>query len=199
MSRPGEVWLLRHAATEWSVSGRHTGSRSDVPLTAEGRDAAVRLREGLAKVPFEAVFASPMRRTVETATLAGLAEGMTLDADLREWDYGDLEGLTTPQIRERFAAWTIWDGPVPGGESAESVAARAHAVIGRIAAFEGRVAVVSHGHFSRVLTAIWLGLGPREGRCFTLDTGTISVLSWEHEHPTLRRWNGAAATPGVSR
>ncbi len=195
MSRPHEVWLLRHAATEWSVGGRHTGSRSDIPLTAEGREAASRLRETLAGIAFEAVLASPLRRTVDTATLAGLGDAMALDADLREWDYGELEGLTTPQIRERFPGWTIWEGPVPGGESAEAVASRARAVIGRIAAFEGRVAVVSHGHFSRVLAATWLGLGPREGRCFMLDTGTVSVLSWEHEHPSLRRWNGGSSGP----
>ena len=50
---------------------------------------------------------------------------MIVDPDLREWDYGDFEGRTTDEIRERFPGWSIWTGPWPGGESPDEVAARA--------------------------------------------------------------------------
>lgn len=193
--QPSELWLLRHAATEWSGNGRHTGCRSDIPLTEEGRSAARRLATVLGGISFDLVLASPLQRTLETARLAGLGDAMRIEPDLREWDYGDLEGLTTPQIRERYPQWTIWSGPIPGGESPDAVAARARRVIDRIRGVGGRVALVSHGHFSRVFTATWLGLDPREGSCFALDTGTYSILGWEHEYPTMRRWNEQVQPP----
>ena len=186
---PPELWLLRHAATDWSENGRHTGCRTNLPLNAAGRAAAMPLRKALENVSFAAVLSSPLDRCVETCRLAGRGETMKTDPDLVEWDYGDFEGLTTPQIRERYPAWTIWSGPWPGGETADEVGARAKRVIERLRGIPGRVAIFSHGHFSRVLAATWLGFGAAEGKAFALDTGTYSVLGWEHEYPTLRKWN----------
>ena len=68
--------------------------------------------------------------------------------------------------------------------------ARADRVIERVRGGPGGdVALFAHGHILRVLTARWCGLDPAEGRCFSLDTATLSVLGWEHEYPTVRRWN----------
>ena len=58
---------------------------------------------------------SPRQRARDTARLAGHPEA-EVDEDLAEWDYGDLEGRTTEQIRDQYPGWTIWDGPVPGGK-----------------------------------------------------------------------------------
>ena len=90
------VWLIRHAATEWSVSGQHTG-RTDIPLLEEGRDAARKLPGRLAGQTFARVLVSPLGRARETAELAGLMDDAELRDDLMEWDYGDYEGLTTPR------------------------------------------------------------------------------------------------------
>ena len=112
------------------------------------------------------------------------------DADLREWDYGAYEGRTTDEIRAEVPGWTVWTGPVPDGETPAQVGERADRIIARIAAIEGDVALVAHGHLLRVLAARWLGLPPEDGRRFVLDTASISTLGWEREARVLRHWNG---------
>lgn len=196
MNRPGlasenGIWLVRHGATDWSASGRHTG-RTDVPLTAEGRREAAALVRSLDPQRFALVLSSPLGRAVETARLAGYAGVVTLDPDLREWDYGEYEGLTIGQIRERDPAWTIWRGPVPNGETLTQVAARAERVLARVSGVDGNVLLFSHGHFLRVLTAAYLGLAPETGARFALETGTVNVLGHEHADHTLLRWNASA-------
>jgi broad specificity phosphatase PhoE len=188
------VWLVRHGETEWSRDGRHT-SHSDLPLTSVGEAAAAALRATLATAlggdPFDLVLTSPRRRARRTAELAGFADA-AVDPDLVEWDYGEYEGVTTPQIRKSVPGWTVWSHPSPGGESAEQVGARADRVIGRVREYAGQVLVFGHSHALRVLTARWLGQPPEEGRLFKLDTATVSVLGYERETPVLLRWNSPA-------
>jgi broad specificity phosphatase PhoE len=183
-----EVVLVRHGATEWSTSGRHTGS-TDIALDDEGRAQAKALGDRLAGWNFSLVLTSPLQRARETCALAGLADGAQVDADLAEWDYGDYEGRTTEQIRETRPGWTVFDGGVVNGETVEQVGARADRVIGRVAAMDGTVAVFSHGHMLRILGARWLGLPPADGRLLALDTATLSVLGHEHEARVVWRWN----------
>ncbi|TDD45377.1 histidine phosphatase family protein [Nonomuraea terrae] len=187
-----EMLLLRHGETEWSKAGRHTG-RTDLPLTEHGEEQA-RALAPLVKEPFDLVLVSPAQRARRTAELAGLTD-YQVDADLWEWDYGGYEGITTPDIRRTRPGWYLWrDGVIPGdtehpGESAAEVAVRADRVIERARATEGRVALVAHGHFLRVLAARWLRLAPEEGRLLKLDTGTYSRLGFEHAEPVLTAWN----------
>jgi broad specificity phosphatase PhoE len=182
-----EVWLVRHGETEWSRDGRHT-STTDLPLTADGEAVAKGLRDRLDDVSFDLVLTSPRERARDTARLAGHPEAV-VDDDLAEWDYGDLEGLTTDTIREQHPGWTIWDGPVPGGETAGQVSTRLDRVVARCLAVDGRVLVFGHGHSLRALSARWLGLPVYDGRLLRLDTATISVLGFEHETPVVLRWN----------
>jgi broad specificity phosphatase PhoE len=188
-TRP-QAWLVRHGETEWSKSGRHTG-RTDVPLTDDGRSQARRLKERLGLRRFARVYCSPLSRAIETARLAGYPD-VEKDPDLREWHYGEYEGLTTPEIRKRVPGWSVWTDPVPGGETVEEVAARVDRVIARVRAADGNVALFAHGHVLRVLAARWLDLPPTEGRLFALATATVSVLGWERETPVVERWNAPA-------
>ena len=191
----GELILLRHGETEWSRALRHTG-RTDVPLTAAGAAAAAALAPALAAHQVVAAFTSPAQRAVRTARLAGLVD-VKEDADLWEWDYGGYEGRTTAYIRIERPGWYLWrDGVIPGdadhpGETIAQVAARADAVLGRVRPLlaQGDVALVSHGHLLRVLTARWLRLEPAAGRLFRLDTGTLSTLGTEHSEPVISSWN----------
>jgi probable phosphoglycerate mutase len=191
----GELILLRHGETEWSRDGRHTG-RTDVPLTSKGEAAAAALAPALAARPVVAAFTSPAQRAARTAELAGLA-GAKTDPDLQEWDYGGYEGKTTSQIRSGRPGWYLWrDGVIPGdaahpGETVQQVGARADAVLARVRPLleQGDVALVSHGHMLRVLTARWLLLEPAGGRLFRLDTGTLSTLGAEHDEPVITSWN----------
>jgi len=195
VSRGQEVVLLRHGETEWSRAGRHTG-RTDVPLTARGEEQAGALRASLGERSFALVLTSPMRRARDTARLAGLTA--TADDDLREWDYGDYEGLTTAQIREQRPGWYLWRDGCPGGEPLPAVATRADAVIARIRAIDGDAALVAHGHILRILAARWLGLPGADGRLLALSTATLSTLGYEHDEPAVLRWNAPLLHPGDS-
>ncbi len=186
MSSKPELWLMRHGETEWSLSGAHT-SYTDLQLTAEGAKRAQKLAEMLQGRRFCLILSSPMKRALDTAKLAGLAPEVT--DDLKEWNYGSYEGLTTPEIQKSAPNWTIWTGNPPGGEIASEVAARADRVIARALEASCDVALFGHGHMLRVLTARWLGLGPEAGRFFALSTGTISVLGWERETRVIKIWN----------
>jgi broad specificity phosphatase PhoE len=183
-----EVVLVRHGETEWSRDRKHT-SRTDVPLTAEGRRQAEALGDALRGRRFAAVWTSPRVRATETCRLAGFGEGAVVRDELREWDYGAYEGRTTVEIRDERPGWTLWRDGVPDGETAEDVGARADRVVAELRQLAEDALVFSHGHFLRVLTARWLGLDPRDGCLFALDTGTIGVLGYERETAVVRLWN----------
>jgi broad specificity phosphatase PhoE len=195
MLRMGELILIRHGETEWSRSGRHTG-RTDVALTDAGRAAAARLAPALAVRHIVATLSSPASRAAESANLAGLPDPV-LDPNLQEWDYGGYEGLTSAEVGRHRIGWYLWrDGVIPGdadhpGESAAEVGARADAVLSTTGPLldAGDVALVAHGHLLRVLTARWLGLEPEAGRFFRLDTGTLSLLGFEHDENVISAWN----------
>jgi len=188
----GEIFLIRHGETIWSISGQHT-SRTDLPLTEEGQHRAADLARRLAGHQFALVLSSPMRRALDTSRLSGFSA--EIEPNLHEWDYGAYEGLTSAEIHKTAPQWTIWSGTPPGGESAAQVGARADHVLQRsmeaLARGEGDVALFGHGHMLRVIAARWLGLTPDSGKFFALDTGTISVLGWEHTARVLRTWNQA--------
>jgi broad specificity phosphatase PhoE len=188
-----QLWLVRHGETEWSASGRHT-SHTDVPLTARGRARATDLRARLAGIEFDLVLSSPLGRARETCALAGFGERAQIAEDLREWDYGSGEGLTTAQIREISPGWTVWSGDLPGSEPAAAVGARADRVIAR--ARDGRRTLAfSHGHVSRVIGARWIDLPVSGGARLQLDTAAVSVLGWERDCPVLHRWNDTGPLP----
>jgi broad specificity phosphatase PhoE len=184
------VWLVRHGETEWAKLGRHTG-RTDVPLTDTGRAQAVTLGRRLDGHPFALVLTSPLSRAAETARLAGFGDVAVTDADLREWDYGALEGRLTTEIRADYPGWTIWRGPWPDGETIDEVAARADRVRARVRAADGDALVIAHGHFLRVFAARWLEQPASTGALFALGTATISMLGWEHESPVIETRNEA--------
>jgi probable phosphoglycerate mutase len=191
----GELILLRHGETEWSLAGRHTG-RTDIPLTPHGEQCAKMLAPMVARRHIVAAVTSPAQRAVRTAALAGLT-GATADPDLWEWDYGGYEGRTTAEIRQERPGWYLWrDGVIPGdaghpGETVEQVAQRTDRVLARVMPLlaGGDVALVAHGHVLRVLTARYLRLEPDAGRLFRLDTGTLSALGTEHAEPVMVSWN----------
>lgn len=189
------LYLLRHGETEWSLSGRHTG-RTDIPLTEKGKEQAKLVAGYMSKITFSKVLVSPLSRAQETAKLAGFSSATTCD-DLTEFDYGSYEGLTTVEIRKNISDWTVWTHPCINGETLAQVEARAKNVISLANSSGGNVAVVSHGHMLRILTAAWLQLPPSEGRHFMLDTSTISILSHERETPAIKLWN-ASVLPNFS-
>ncbi len=186
-----ELFLFRHGQTEWSVNGKHTG-RTDIPLTSAGENqarAAGLTLQTLRKGP-ALVLTSPRQRAVRTAELAGLRIDEQTE-DLAEWDYGDYEGVTTPEIRKTVPGWTVWTHEMPGGETVEQVTARADALLERVRAAlaDTEVILVGHGHFSRVLIARWIGLPATAGVHFGLDPAGVTVLGDERGEPKIEHLN----------
>jgi broad specificity phosphatase PhoE len=195
--RATQLLLVRHGETEWSRLGRHTG-RTDLALTEEGRSQARRLAPALSRWTFAKVLTSPLLRARETCDLAGLGERVEVRADLVEWNYGDLEGLTHEEIDARHPGWVLWRDGCPGGEAPDDVAARVERVIAEVRAIvdapgwqpsSGVVTVFAHGHVLRALVARWLGLSPHDGGIFALDTATVSELGIDGSRPVVVTWN----------
>jgi probable phosphoglycerate mutase len=191
----GDLLLVRHGETEWSVSGQHT-SWTDLPLTQHGEEQAKSLAPLLSQRTYALALTSPLGRAIRTAELAGIT-GTVVEPDLHEWDYGAYEGITTLEIHRTRPDWYLWtDGVPPGpdghpGESPEQIGRRADRVLSRVDAAlpDGDVVLVAHAHFLRVLTARRLGLPPADGRLFQLATGTVGRLSTEHDRPVIAEWN----------
>jgi probable phosphoglycerate mutase len=195
---PARLVLVRHALTaEHRV--RVVG-RLDVPLSADGRAQAERLAERLATEPVAAVYSSPLARALDTAR--PLAARLGLEpipvADLRELDFGELDGLTLEEVGQRYASFLPWtDAPAavefPGGESVVALARRALAAVRSIAADhrDGTAVVVSHGVTLRAVLADALGM--ELDRMFRLDVthGGISVVEWYGDRPLVRSVNVA--------
>jgi broad specificity phosphatase PhoE len=182
----GELWLVRHGETEWSRSGQHTG-RTDIELTAEGEEQARALAARLER-PWALVLTSPLKRALRTVEIAGLSAKP--DPDLMEWDYGHAEGRTTAELSEERGGWRVWTDDTLG-ETVQQLGERCARVLDKVspALQQGDVLIVAHGHFLRVLAAVWLGLPPADGRLFALSPATVSVLGHEREVPVMIRWN----------
>lgn len=174
--------LLRHAGTEWSKTGQHTG-RTEVELTDVGRRqaaTAAAVFDGL-NLTDPLVISSPRQRAQATAELAGLKVD-ELSEELTEWDYGRYEGLTTPQIRESVPGWLIWAQGAADGESVEQVSQRADRAVAlalqHLAIRD--VVFVGHGHFSRAVITRWLELPLAEGIRFGMAPASIAICGFEH-------------------
>lgn len=178
----GEIWVVRHGETAWSAVGKHT-SWTDIPLTPRGEAQARAMGPRLDR-PWDLVLSSPRQRARRTAELAGLSPAV--DEDLREWEYGAAEGLTTRELSVD-RPWSQWDQPL--GESVEELATRVTSLLDRLPS--GAVLLVAHGHVLRVLSAIYLGLDPRVGKHLVLGAGHLGVLGHEHDYPALLAWNVA--------
>ena len=190
-----QVVLVRHGETEWSESGKHT-SFTDLPLTPNGEKQAASLSEPLKSWKFTLIHTSPRQRAVRTAELAGFKARAIDDSDLAEWNYGAYEGMTTAEIRKSDPGWTVFGKTPPGGESATEVAIRCDRLIAKIRATSGDSLLFAHSHILRVLIARWLELPPVDGRHFVIQTGTMGVLSYEHESPVLLSLNAAQFRQG---
>jgi broad specificity phosphatase PhoE len=205
---PSRILLVRHGETAWSATGRHTG-RTDVPLTEEGREMGRRLGDRLKRAPWDGlpdalVRTSPLQRATETCALAGFGDRAVASSELLEWDYGQYEGRTGPDIRASDQpGWLIWRDGVPDGEALAEVSARVDRFIEWTAEVGGvpdpdtttmhsadnDILVFAHGHLLRILSARWLGLPPEYGQRLALSPATLSVLTWEYGQRAVNLWN----------
>jgi len=186
--------FVRHAEPDEEVRGRIYG-RLDPELSERGREHAAAIAAELAGEPIAAVYASPRLRARATAEplASWLGVESLLEDDLREIDFGELEGLTLAEAAERYpveSRWTAAPAGVlfPGGESVAELRARAVAVAQAIAArHEGETAAVfTHAVVIRAILADALAMAP--DAMFRLDHsyGGISVVEWFDGNPFVR-------------
>lgn len=182
------IVLVRHGATLWSESGRHTG-RTDLPLSELGAAQARSLSPILAGLSPGTILSSPLIRARTTAELAGFGQRILLEPDLLEWDYGDYEGLTTLEIRKTNPGWDLFTDGAPRGESPPQAFERARRVADRLRKAPSDTLIFAHGHILRLLIAAWLELPPDRARHFVLKTAAPTLLGTEHEWPALLAMN----------
>lgn len=185
------VYLVRHGETAWTLTAQHTG-RTDLALNAQGERQACDVGARLTGLRFGRILSSPLQRARYTAELAMPNSRIEVDDDLMEWDYGTYEGRRTVDIEMERPGWRLLRDGSPGGETLDSVAARADRVIGRIRAGGGNVLLFGHREILRILAVRWIGLAPVEARRLLLATASLSVLGYDHDltEPVIHAWNG---------
>jgi len=198
---PAVTLLLRHGQTPMSVQKRYAG-RSDVPLTDTGMAQAAAAAKRLASAGIDAIVASPLRRTMQTAGEVAAVTGLPVAAEdgFRETDFGAWEGLTFAEVRERWPSeMTAWlaDPEVapPGGESFAEVSERVTAALDRVLAGRTgqRILVVSHVTPIKTLVAAALLAPPAALYRMHLDVAALSEIDWYADGPAvLRSYNDTA-------
>ncbi len=178
------LYLIRHGETAWTLSGQHTG-KTDLPLTTNGRLQAEEVGKILQNYTFDKVFTSPLKRAKDTCDIAGFATRAIVEPDLVEWDYGDYEGKTSAEIQKLHPGWDLFQDGVVGGETVAAISTRADRLLTKFRGLNGHIGLFSSGHILRVLIARWLALPAAQGRLFLLETGSLTVLGYEHSRPVL--------------
>jgi broad specificity phosphatase PhoE len=190
--------LIRHAEPEALVHGRVYGAL-DVGLSKRGLRDAKKLASTVRGLDLDAVYASPLRRAVETATPLARERGLelTLREGLREVDFGELEGRTYEEISEDhadlFRAWATNPSAIrfPGGEDYVGLKARVLTAVEQIRERTASSAIVAHGGVNRVVLADALGLP--DDAIFRLDQPycALSVIDWIDGSPLVRAVNAS--------
>jgi probable phosphoglycerate mutase len=198
---PAVTLLLRHGQTPMSVQKRYAG-RSDVPLTDAGVAQAVAAAKRLVPAGIDAIVASPLQRTVQTAEQVAAVTGLPVVTEdgFRETDFGAWEGLTFAEVRERWPSeMTAWlaDPEVapPGGESFAEVSERVTAALHRVLAGRTgqRILIVSHVTPIKTLVAAALLAPPAALFRMHLDVAALCEIDWYADGPAvLRSFNDTA-------
>ncbi|WP_346179760.1 bifunctional RNase H/acid phosphatase [Streptomyces osmaniensis] len=185
MGAPATFVLLRHGETPLTPQKRFSGSGgTDPSLSDVGREQAERVGAALARRgTVQAVVASPLTRTRETAGIvaAHLGLDVTVDDGLRETDFGAWEGLTFGEVRERYAddlgAWLADPEarPTGDGESFAATATRIAATRDKlVAAYAGRT-VLLVSHVTPIKTFVRLALGAPPESLFRMELSAASL------------------------
>lgn len=190
-----DLYLVRHGDTAWTHTGQHTG-RTDLPLLPDGEEEARRLGQALSGIRFAAAYSSDLQRSLRTAELVGF-EHPQVTPLLREFDYGDYEGLTSAEIWAQRQDWQIYADGCPGGETPAQVYSRAQTFLSEVAGIEGAAIAFSHGHFLRAVAVAWVDLGIGAAACVALDTAALSVLRDGERGRVIQRWNWTTQLGGV--
>jgi ribonuclease H / adenosylcobalamin/alpha-ribazole phosphatase len=205
---PTRMVLVRHGSTELTVQRRYSG-RGDVPLAEVGREQAAGAAERVARLTggeVTAVLSSPLARCTETAAIIAKALGdpaVTTDPDLIECDFGDWEGRTFAEIKERWPreldAWLASTAVAPpGGESIRAIGRRVNRLAGRVRDGYPGGTVVLVSHVTPINLLLRDALGASDAFLYRLHldpTGVSIVDSWADGGVSVRTVNDVAHLP----
>ena len=193
--------LIRHGESTWNREHRIQG-QLDPPLSIEGRRQAELLASRLSGRRFIAMYASDLKRAIETAEVIGAAVGLepVPVQGLREIYLGDWEGLRTEEITSQYPeAWSEWvEEPdwdvVPGGEGAAAFEARVEAVLDDIHDRhpQGDVVVVTHSGVIQVALQRIVGRASRGLFRFRIQNASISLIEQRNGRPVIGGVNDIA-------
>ncbi len=192
-----DIILVRHGETEWNVGEVFRG-RADINLNENGRNQAALVARYLQDNKIEAVYSSPLKRALDTAkTIAGYHNlDIQVSDGLNDLDFGEWEGLTVPQVKDRYGQlFTTWlDRPekvrLPGGETLDDVCQRSMVVVENIIDnFTGTVVLITHRVVIKVLVCSLLGLDNSHFWNIMVDTCGLTTFRYEKSHFVLIRHN----------
>ncbi len=182
-------YLVRHGESVWNAAGRLCG-RTDVELNDAGRRQAERLGERLRALPPSAIYASPLKRTVETASIMALGTGLTsaIDARLVELNYGAWEGKTFAQVMaEDSELYRRWDADPAreappegetGFEALERVVPFFDELRQRHSSDREHIVLVTHKTLCRLVMCHALGLAPSEyRRRLSMENAALNIIA----------------------
>ncbi len=188
------IYLIRHGQTDWNKKKIFRG-RKDIPLNDRGQQEAEALARHLSDVKFDAVYASPLSRAFETASIVARPHGILVEQEngMIDINYGIWEGLSDTQVKKRFpelyALWHTRPQRVrfPEGESLLMVKRRALASINRLTSEQagGTVAIVSHRVVTKVVMCAVLGLGNDSFWKITQDNCAYNIIHITGESATV--------------
>lgn len=185
--------LVRHCEPQEDARGLCYG-RLDIGLSDAGREHAKRLAAALGRYEWDAVYSSPRLRARETAVAVN--RDVVIDDDLREIDFGELEGRSYDEIAatdpELYGAWMERPTTVhfPGGESFAELKVRALGALDRIRATHEAAVVVTHGGVLRAGLAAWLAIPDEAIFCLDQRYGGVTIVDWLDGVPLVRLMNG---------
>jgi alpha-ribazole phosphatase/probable phosphoglycerate mutase len=196
------VYLLRHGETQWNADGNRYCGRTDIPLTKKGISQAEFVHDQLKKLNFDAVYSSPLQRSLHTAQIASGKNEVITDKRLIEVDFGNWEGKTKEEfIAEDPALWNSWCNH-PGSTRAGGTGETADEVVIRVNNFfecllkkipSGNVLVVGHNGINRFYLSYKLGMNLKNYRRIVQENSSITLISLDDRTAelTLKLLNGS--------
>jgi probable phosphoglycerate mutase len=190
------IYFLRHGETDSSIRGGYCGVL-DLDLTPEGYQMAEDFAVAYQKFSWQAIFSSPLTRTIQTAKPLADVMGMGIQqrSGLREIAYGNWEGKTPQQVNEQYhdeyVRWLAdpgWNSPT-GGEKGIDIARRSSEVLEEIEQtyVSGNVLVVSHKATIRIMLCSLLGIDVGRYRDrISMPVASVSIVEFTNRGPLLK-------------
>lgn len=188
--------LIRHGTNDW-VHGRLAGWTPGVHLNEDGRRQAVALATRLAPVPLDAVYSSPLDRTLETAQAVAGPRGMPIRIveEIGEVKYGEWQGAELKELYKH----ELWPGVqfypsgtrFPGGETLGEAQVRMVAALDTLRARhpEGTIAVVSHADIIKLAVAYYIGMHIDLFQRLEISPCSLTAISFTRMGPRMLAYN----------